>query len=80
MDDLCKLPSVEDFKQHIEQIWDDPTLSTYILREYETSMINLYAANKSKSRKGYLPDPEVLPQEVLALQKGLGGVKLQCMK
>ncbi|EFI28107.1 hypothetical protein CC1G_14134 [Coprinopsis cinerea okayama7 len=76
--------SVDDLKENLERTWDDPTLSTYILKEHESSANALYQANPKgrvrSSRKSYLPDPEDLPTEVLNLQKEFDKVPLESWK
>ncbi|TFK20983.1 hypothetical protein FA15DRAFT_598751 [Coprinopsis marcescibilis] len=75
--------SLSDLRECLEKTWDNPTLSTYLLKEHESSMNALYAANpknKRQTKKPYLPDPEILPGEVIALQKELDGARLNCWK
>jgi hypothetical protein len=71
--------SVDDLRSTLYDIWDDPTLSAYILKNHEHTIGALHsAASKSirTGRKSNFPDPDRLLPEVATLQKKMDSSKL----
>lgn len=71
--------SVDDLRSALYDIWDDPTLSAYILKNHEHTIGALHsAASKSirTGRKSNFPDPDSLLPEVATLQKKFDSSKL----
>ncbi|KAH6913805.1 snRNA-activating protein of 50kDa MW C terminal-domain-containing protein [Coprinopsis sp. MPI-PUGE-AT-0042] len=72
--------SVTDIKLELETTWDDPSLAIYLAGQHDSSVNTLFSANlkaKRASKKAALSEAEVLPEEVVQLQKELERVQLK---
>lgn len=76
---VLRKKSADDLRSALYDIWDDPTLSAYILKNHEHTIGALHsAASKSirTGRKSNFPDPDSLMPEVATLQKKFDSSRL----
>ncbi|KAG2345564.1 hypothetical protein BDR05DRAFT_988652 [Suillus weaverae] len=76
--------SISDLKSSLEQVWDNPVLSAYVMRQHEFTVASVRGqadapAPKGRKRKRHIaPEGSECAPEVLQLQEKLDAVNLRC--
>ncbi|KAF8973129.1 hypothetical protein BDZ97DRAFT_1779549, partial [Flammula alnicola] len=82
-EDIVDECSVIHIRESLHNIWCNPTLSAYIIKDHDHTVFALHALNQKSTkpgRKTHLPDPDTLTVEVTNLQKNLDSVSLNSFR